>query len=188
MSGDIGIGKIIEPGDNRGRDAVHIAVAPVVAACNMYPGNQIGILTDGKASTLAPTKIGIVDPFLEDRVEKGQTFYVFLFPGSITSLRHEWVHPAFKDEEFNSLGAAENTPLALAHARIAQYAESVGIGYDEMMQSAQAWLDHGEYHTFGFDTPDEAYEGNEQFWKDYELVTGKTITEDKRKSFFSCAC
>lgn len=84
-------------GEDAGRDAIHIAVAPVVASEVLSPGAHIGIDSDGLASPQAK-HIGIVDPYLTRAVKAGERFYLCLYPNTIQSLRHHWVHPAFKDE------------------------------------------------------------------------------------------
>lgn len=86
------------------RDAIHIAVAPVVAGHDIDPGDRVG-LKNGQA-VYAGTHVGIVDPFYRLTVKKGETFWLFLFPGTITGLRHIWSHPAFqttlkKEEKIN---------------------------------------------------------------------------------------
>lgn len=97
----LGLGKIITTEQHR--DAVHIAVAPVEAKTRFRPGYPVSLDQDGKAY-LGTDPVGIVDPFLQDAVQPGQRFWLFLFPGSITSLRHEWTHPAFcaSDERYES--------------------------------------------------------------------------------------
>lgn len=91
---EVRLGQIIR-GDHY-RDAIHIAVAPVVAECILMPGQHVGII-DKEAMTVGPCSdnIGIVDPFLVNPVQKGERFYLCLYPYTITSLRHEWTHPAF---------------------------------------------------------------------------------------------
>lgn len=83
------------PGKNDMRDAIHIAIAPVVAGKMLQPGQHVGLLPDGRFGNTSET-IGIVDPFLLNSVEEGQTFWLCLYPYSITSLRHVWTHPTFK--------------------------------------------------------------------------------------------
>ncbi len=78
---------------NERRDAVHVAIAPVQAGTELRPGQRIGLL-EGKAYANAET-IGIVDPFLVFPVPKGEWFYLWLYPNTVTSLRHVWTHPAF---------------------------------------------------------------------------------------------
>jgi hypothetical protein len=82
------------PGEHARRDAVHVAVAPVVAAAHLLPGQHVGVLADGRAGA-DEEPIGVVDPFLTEAVRPGQRFWLLLYPGTITSLRHVWTHPAF---------------------------------------------------------------------------------------------
>ena len=90
------LGQLIEDGDRR-RDAIHIAVAPVTAAGRLAPGQHVGLVEEGNLELVGPCDrpIGAVDPFLAAEVEPGQRFWLFLYPGTITSLRHVWTHPVF---------------------------------------------------------------------------------------------
>ncbi len=83
------------------RDAIHIAVAPVVAGVSLAPGDYF-VLIEGKAIYTLPTNpnaVGFVDPTLPRHgiriVAKDQLFWGWIIPGTITSLRHVWTHPAF---------------------------------------------------------------------------------------------
>lgn len=94
MENKVHLGRLVKPEDNAQRDAIHLAVAPVVAAIRLSPGQRISLNVDGKAAP-CDRPIGIVDPFLRGDVLPGQTFYMMLLPYTITGLRHEWYHPAF---------------------------------------------------------------------------------------------
>ena len=78
------------------RDAVHVAVIPCVAGIELQPGDHVGVFM-GKNGYIADPfveAVGIVDPFLTHPVGPQHRFYVMLYPNTITSLRHEWTHPA----------------------------------------------------------------------------------------------
>ncbi len=76
------------------RDAVHVAIAPVLADTDLQPGAHVGLTRIGTAKCMKDT-IGVVDPFLTRMVKWGEQFFLFLYPSTITSLRHDWTHPAF---------------------------------------------------------------------------------------------
>lgn len=60
---------------------------------------------------------------------------------------------------------------------------------EEMMEAAATWLDKGERHCFGYETPDELHgELVEAFWRHYQTLTGRPVAEDRRWRFFRCAC
>ena len=75
---EIKLGAIItEP---QQRDAVHVAVVPVVAAHDMFPGQHVGFVGEGKDLVgREPNEwIGIVDPFIREASREGQRFWLFL--------------------------------------------------------------------------------------------------------------
>lgn len=78
------------------RDAVHVAVIPVEAAYLLLPGQRVYLTVDGKAAPCSEVKpVGIVDPFLQDVVQPGQRFWLFLLPNTVTGMTHHWRHPLF---------------------------------------------------------------------------------------------
>lgn len=174
------LGKLItKPAE---RDAVHIAVTPVTAAILLTPGMHVGILLDGKASPKAVKPVGIVDPFLKTSVAPGEQFFLFLYPGSITSLHHHWTHPSFPtmSEEDLRKGAAREW--------VEQWAQSIDLdgGADEVLEIAKNYLRHGDYHVDGGKF--EGVDVPNTFWDKYELLTGTTVSESSRGTFFSCSC
>ncbi len=95
MKDEPNIGQLCAEGARR--DAIHVAVAPVVAGHALDSGDGV-FLEEGKAywcGMVDSRCIGVVDPFLRKRVEADQKFWLFLKPGTIESLRHVWSHPAF---------------------------------------------------------------------------------------------
>jgi hypothetical protein len=80
------------------RDAIHLAVDPIVAGEALRPGEHIGII-GGKAYSRYEHRdiklLGIVDPFLPREVQPGERFWLVVYPRQISSLRHVWEHPDF---------------------------------------------------------------------------------------------
>lgn len=90
------LGSIIE--GEAFQDAVHVPVKPMIATCDLLPGQRIN--TKGlPISENENTIVLIVDPFLKDPVKQGQKFFACLQPGQVTSLTHLWSHPSFPEEK-----------------------------------------------------------------------------------------
>lgn len=106
--------------DNQGaRDAIHLAVEPVIAGHNLKTGEHIGI-KDGKAVSHKYVRnhdvklVGVVDPFLLGGVQEGDKFWLVVYPRQITSLRHVWAHPDFPDTSdvmFRNVDGKDNIAL-----------------------------------------------------------------------------
>jgi hypothetical protein len=182
---DLGIGKLIT-GNDPHRDAIHIAVAPVIAGEKLYPGQHVG-MKDGRGIA-GGTYIGIVDPFLTVPVYPEQRFWLFLYPGSITSLRHHWEHPAFPDEPTgrDAPGSTQDPAIAASMAWLHDYASDLELTYDVLMASADDWIEHGDRLCGGSNL--QGVMTSDDFWDHYIAVTGKGVPRGKRDSFFSCTC
>jgi hypothetical protein len=80
------------------RDAIHLAVAPVVASEYLSPGSWIRIEEGIAYPCPRNTAHGIVDPFLARGPECDESFWFIMKPREVRSLRHVWEHPDFPNE------------------------------------------------------------------------------------------
>lgn len=181
------VGKLLD--ETARRDAIHIAVAPVTANERLSPGQLVGY-SEGVVSSLPP-HIGIVDPFLKGAVMPGDRFYIFLNPNTITSLRHEWVHPAFP--EFVPVSVLPFDKEA-SEAWLRNFCDQNDRpGYDTLMEIIingesgsgynRSYLDGDYIHIGGSDAHGEI---PLEFWIHAEIVTGKKFKN--KATFFSCSC
>lgn len=169
------------------RDCIHMAIMPCVCGEGLYPGVRVNLLygtTDVIVASRGGNHIGIVDPFLElpeDTVliQSGQRVWVFLKPGSITGLRHDWDAPCLHPD---TTGDAEKW--------LRQFAQRWHFDYDEMIQ--EATQEEGCIVADGVDLhgASELAAGEEDcFWTHVETITGKKFNAKHRKFFrWSCSC
>lgn len=183
MSSNITLGQILT--GNEGRDAVHVAIAPCVAKEKLFPGQDVG--ADG---TTAQPHVGIVDPYLKHPVLPEQGFWVCLYPNTVTSLRHEWTHPAFGPQGTTK---ASEDDVEFSRQWLQRYAERMN-SYDLEDNGSEAaykrlvdGLHSGELYARGTDLHglydlDDAEELREHA----ERVLGIKI--DWGRFSFSCSC
>lgn len=158
-----------------GRDAVHVAVVSIEAPKRLTPGQHV----DADGDTIKPP-VGIVDPFLTDTIEEGEFFNLFLYPGTITSLTHNWSHPAFEQKQ-SEISAAEQW--------IREYAENLDVGYNDLVSSAEYYLEYGEMMCRGGVL--EGISTDPEFWRQYAIlkdIEEPTFKEAYESNFFTCSC
>lgn len=200
------VGQYVPPGEEAHRDAIHIAVLPVMCQEDLWPGGYLRFARNSSTEVLeadpdSKNAVGIVDPFLKEMIPAGTTFYMFMLPNTITGLRHHWTHPQVDvapPVPTSKLGLteAEQQRIAIAVAEqltvgpqlqlLQNFAHEIDVSYDELMQGAKDYLDHDEYMSDG-----GKFEGTSVpngFWDAYEAVTGEVVPKDKKDSFFSCSC
>jgi hypothetical protein len=178
------LGELISDSEQR-RDAVHIAVASVTANELLQPGQHVGLQAPGVHEGVGPCEknIGIVDPFLKGPVEVGQRFWLFIYPGTITALRHVWSHPLFTAAPLADHGhrwlalLAENENDADTRKAYAEWLDAHG-GHEEAERqrkwtAAKQWLfdlcdkDPDGYWTLSYEqlmeAADEAWTRGEKY-------------------------
>lgn len=177
--------------DVGGRDAVHVAVISATAGEPLWPAQHVKVNTSAEPLTASLPEvddqtIGIVDPFLPGKkVAKGERFWLYLYPRTITSLRHNWTHPAFADAPVNTIYSPPSAQLD-SKEWIRNFAEPYGVTYQDMVDAAKDYLKTGEYFCRG-----GAFEGErvpDEFWIHYERATGQLVDAADRDSFFTCSC
>lgn len=169
MSEKLGLGKLIT--SEQHRDAIHVAVMPMEAGAALYPGVHVGV--ENGIARQSGELIGVVDPFLKELVQEGEKFWLFLYPGSIKSLRHEWLHPAFDGDACRDI-LKEDSERWLRKFCIEHPTDrGDSIDYDAMIEKLkdEDGLEHG------FNAP----EITSEFEKHFKIVTGSEV-----KGYFTC--
>lgn len=183
------LGTII--GNSEKRDAIHLAVEPVIAGeYSLLPGEHVGVWKNADGVLVAGygDSLGIVDPFLREPVKPHERFWLIVYPRKITSLRHVWTHPDFDDVE--DLVTIDYANYRASEKWIRDYAISINVGYDEIMDFTRVYVaDESKYPDYW--SQGDRFEGTSlpyEFWIHYENVTQTKVPENRKESFFSCAC
>jgi hypothetical protein len=173
------------------RDAIHVAVAPMVAGQKLNPGEPVMLGGLGAFSAVSmDTAIGIVDPYLDSAVNEGERFWLCLMPGTVTSLRHEWEHPAFPKEKPTEAKVSEqlSDEQAAAMVVIHHAAKICDLTFTRMMAAADNLADGGD----PIMDNSEAYkacEFDDEFWTAFKTLTGKDFPERGGwRTPFTCSC
>lgn len=163
------IGQILK--GHHERDAIHVAILPVKAAEPLVQGTTVKVDNLGQATHARREEaIGIVDPFLSKAVEIGEKCWVFIFPGTVTGMRHHWALPAIDGDK-----TTESIEW------LSEYAIACKTTYGDLIESVTGFVNNGcneatmEDNFHDYEVPDE-------FWTHFKNVTGL----DGHGHFWTC--
>lgn len=185
---DTKVGKLIDA--TAQRDAIHVAIAPVITAELCDPGEHVGFMEDGRVGTNAKKKIGVIDPFLKDTIGANKRCYLFLYPQTVTGMRHHWEHPSFTD--FDGVPASTQSEIDTSRAWLENYVrrvcpydnERIDGGYGEFMD----YVKEGVIYYHGSDCHGAGdVEDARELYKHLSVVLGRTIDQSSFESF-QCSC
>ncbi len=179
----------ILPDDVGGRDAVHVAVISVRSVGVLAPGQHVGFKSapaENGSVGIVDEPIGIVDPFLSAMVRAGERFWLYLYPRTITSLRHNWTHPAFSEAVRGEAYAPPSQKLTSEQWLRDFVARSDCPPYEIVIGAAMAAAEGGGEYVH-FDGQDAHGEIPEEFWGHLAAVTGRKF-DGSHPQYFSCSC
>jgi hypothetical protein len=177
------------------RDAIHIAVLPVICGAQYLCAGehiklQLGTIETAIRAQEPADSHGIVDPFITDTIYRGQQFWMFVTPNTVTGLKHVWDHPMLK--------AASNVQRVMGSPELwlRQFAERWNFDYDEMIRTASSMSESdGEWDNYitaqGVDlhSRGELGEDYDLFWMNLESMTGRSYSQPYREKLgWSCSC
>ena len=171
------LGTLID--DKQKRDAIHIAVEPVIAGEMLRPGHHITVVDGVAKRTATGEGLGIVDPFLSGPVNPGQRFWFLMYPRTIKSLRHVWAHPDFPNE----VGTPAPDKSA-SEQWLRNFCDNNDCpGYYELLEMIVNNGDHEYLIVYGSDAHGEI---PAEFWVHVEIVLGQKLRYHPR--YLSCSC
>ena len=178
------LGTIIGSGETR--DAIHIAIAPVVAAERLKPGQHVGFVQSNQEAVGSKgVHIGVIDPFLPAPVAAGERCWMFLYPNTITSLRHEWVHPAFGAVPVQDTRSASEKWMrawAMENVSYDYYGEQEGSVGEDAAYAFALKAGH-DLHIGPYESARDFIDN--EWWNHWEIITGQ---HGQRGEGFSCSC
>lgn len=178
------IGTFLE--HDRERDAVHIAIIPVVAGEQLQPGQKVAMV-DGKAMKSGHDVVGVVSPYLFRPAEPGERVWLFLWPQTITNMRHRWASPAFPEQG----DPAPPEQIGESTRWLYKFADDHGANYDDLVQGAASgagctFIGHDQHGPLGNGEIDV---DPVEFWRHVEVVTGCRFSRAHREgTYFGCSC
>jgi hypothetical protein len=190
------IGSTLKKEGDYERDAIHIAIMPVIVDDDyMAPGSEVKFVPGSKDTVRCVTNyseqgIGIIDPYINrfnGVLRKGDKVWLFLRPNSVTGMRHHWKHPGIDDQEV----ITNQSEIWLLN-----FADRYGMAFDEMVQIAKDGTDNAEggdcivANAVDIHSAEDLDAGDyDLFWTHMEAFTNMKFDDAHRKRVgWSCTC
>lgn len=169
------------------RDAIHIAIIPVIIGNRMTPGSRVAYNAEAnRVFTDTHNTIGVIDPFLPmASLAPGTRVYLFLDPYTITSLSHHWTHPAFPVEV--SAPPSTLTIQEIALKTISEAAEQLGYTRGRFMQILDDYAISDEYEQDNSESYKRVDVDWRLVWSAWVQVTGRAVPKWAHAPF-TCSC
>lgn len=184
------LGTIID--SNQKRDAIHLAVEPVVANEFLRPGEHITVKNGVAFRTEKGEGLGIVDPFLPRSVKAGERFWFVMYPRMVKSLRHVWSHPDFEDEG-SIVASTEVRNMMVSETWLRNFCRMADCpDYETLMEAIKNGGSGSGYDRITIDE-DYIFSGGSdahgsippEFWYHVETLLGP---QRYKPDSFSCSC
>jgi hypothetical protein len=157
------------PHDLNEKDAIHVAIVSVRAACAIEPGTKCG-LNQFKEAIPDSKGVGIADPWRRHTITRGETFWLLLNQDEVPNVKHVWEHPT---AEFGV-----PTRDVLLNAILLDYANYLGITYKQLMDACEKVVESGRAVKYpGNKTAEEREEAYIDKWQLWAEWAGETNYE-----------
>ena len=117
------------------KDAIHVAIVSVRAACAIEPGTKCG-LNEFKEAVPNSKGVGIADPWRRSLIKTGEVFWLLLNQDEVPNVKHVWEHPT---AEFGL-----PTREVKLNPTLVGYAKDLGVTYEQLMEACEKVVDTGE--------------------------------------------
>lgn len=178
---ELNIGQVIE-GIYPLRDAIHIPVVQVICDEDHLDAGQRIALRAGTdlAYKEEYRSTGVVDPYLDGSLMRGDKFWMFLFPGTVTGMVHQWKHPEFTHLEASSP----------AEQWLRDFAERWAMDFNELVTEAGGQGGNRWVTAHGHDLHKaEEIEDIDDMYYHLEQYLGRRISPKQRREMnWSCSC
>lgn len=124
--------------------------------------------------------------FAQDMTPKPFSALVPNEPETLAQLQHAAMLTSMVSVPRPEKGRSIYDAVEVSRQWVYNFADSLSLDYDELMDAAKDYLDHGDYLVKGGDLEGEYVP--DEFWDHYQIIKEEKVDENDRGSFFSCSC